>query len=334
MKIPRFLRKGDTIGVTAPSAGAAEPLDKVRFDSARRNLEDRGYRIRYTPNVFTDDDGRSSPAEQRARELESLIADESVSCIMSASGGDHLNEIFDHLDMSGIADHPKWMQGYSDNTDILLMATVDYDVMSIYCGNYGDFGMDPWHESIGENLEILEGRRSTQGSYPLHATGFNERVTGLEPPDYTEKTIWISEDSSFRGRLIGGCSDKLREIVGSDRDHVSDFVDRYSEDGMIWYMETFVSTHDGIIEDLRSMRDAGWFGSVRGFVFGRPIFYETSDYNESVLSVIGDLNVPVVFDADVGHLAPRMAFINGAIAEVTVRCGKATVCYPELRTQR
>lgn len=333
MIIPRFLRPGDTIGVTAPSSGAAEPLDRVRFDNAEANLAERGYSVRYTSNVFTDTDGRSSPAEQRARELESLICDDSVACIVSASGGEHLDEIFDHLDMSCIADHPKWMQGYSDNTDLLFMATVDYDVMSIYCGNYGDFGMEPWHDSIREDMEFLEGSRSTQESYGMHATGFNERVTGLEPPEYTEPTVWVSDDAYFRGRLIGGCLDKLGGIVGGERDHMREFSERYSEDGIVLYMETFISDRDGIVGDLRSMRDAGWLERVNGFIFGRPIFYDGDDYIEAVSSVIGDLDVPAVFDADVGHLAPRMTLINGAIADVSVSGGKAVISYPELRTQ-
>ena len=133
---PAFLRKGDLIGVTAPSAGASEPLDRVRFLHAQGMLAERGYATLFSPNTFTDiGDERSSPAEQRAKELELLIADRDIRYIVSASGGEHLNEIFDHLDMSGIADDPKWIQGYSDNTDILIAATVNHDVMSIYCGN-------------------------------------------------------------------------------------------------------------------------------------------------------------------------------------------------------
>ena len=108
MIVPGFIRAGDTIGVTAPSAGASEPLDRVRFMHARDRLAERGYGTVFTPNVFTDiGDERSSPAEQRARELESLIADRDVRYIVSASGGDYLNEIFQYLDMSGLRDDPK-----------------------------------------------------------------------------------------------------------------------------------------------------------------------------------------------------------------------------------
>ncbi len=331
MIIPRFIRPGDRIGVTAPSAGASEPLDKVRFMHARDRFAEMGYDVLFTPNTFTDiGDERSSPAEKRARELESLIADGSVRYILSASGGDHLNEIFAYLDMSGLKDDPKWIQGYSDNTDILVMATVNHDVMSIYCGNYGDYGMEPWHRSVSENLEFVEGKRMCQTSFDRHAEGFADRVTGLEPFECTADTVWDSPDVSFSGRLIGGCLDKLQEMVGTDRDRMRDFAERYRGDGIVWFLETYASDRDGLVSALKSMTDSGWFENVSGFIFGRPLFYEGDDYKGAVLSVIGDTGVPAVFDADVGHKAPRMTMVNGAVAEVSVKDGRCSVNYPEL----
>ena len=35
--------------------------------------------------------------------------------------------------------------------------------------------------------------------------------------------------------------------------------------------------------------------------------------------------VPVVFDADIGHVPPQMTFVNGAYAAVNVTAGKATL---------
>ena len=64
MIVPRYIRKGDRLGVTAPSFGVDDPLDANRFASARRKLEGMGYGIVETPNVYTtiDEEGRSSPA--------------------------------------------------------------------------------------------------------------------------------------------------------------------------------------------------------------------------------------------------------------------------------
>ena len=119
-------------------------------------------------------------------------------------------------------------------------------------------------------------------------------------------------------------------MVGTDRDRMRDFAERYRDDGIVWYMEVYVSDHDDTVSALASMRDSGWFENVRGFVFGRPLFYDGNDYKDAVTSAIGDLGVSIVFDADVGHKAPRMTFVNGAIAEFDIRDGKCTLNYPEL----
>ena len=68
----------------------------------------------------------------------------------------------------------------------------------------------------------------------------------------------------------------------------------------------------------------GWFDNAAGFVFGRPLFYKNESfdgtplpsYEEVVLERLGDLNVPIILDADIGHKGPQMVMINGALARV------------------
>jgi muramoyltetrapeptide carboxypeptidase len=69
------------------------------------------------------------------------------------------------------------------------------------------------------------------------------------------------------------------------------------------------------------MRLAGWFQDVDGIIFGRspapdPIDPEKMKYLEAVSLVLGDLKIPVLLDADIGHVPPQMTLINGALAEV------------------
>lgn len=329
---PKFLSAGDQIAVTAPSAGVSDPVDVIRFNNAKSNLEKRGYGVRFTPNVFSDIDGdRSSPSQQRAEELDSLLEDADVRYIVSAKGGDYLNEIFDHTDISKIVDHPKWVQGYSDNTDMLLSITTMYDIMSVYCGNFGDYGMEPWHRSISENMEFLEGRRNEQCSFETYEDSFKDRITGLESIDGDLPVSWKSAgDTTFSGIAIGGCLDKLALMVGTGRDRIRDFVERYREEGIVWYMERFAGDRETEVSDLRSMLENGWFEHATGFVFGRPMFYDGDDYEDAVLSVLGDLDVPVVFNADVGHKAPRMTMINGARIVVEVKGDSGRISYPDL----
>ena len=56
-------------------------------------------------------------------------------------------------------------------------------------------------------------------------------------------------------------------------------------------------------------------------MFGRPRNGESMmelDAYEAVLSVAGKYNVPIIMDADVGHLPPMIPLVMGSLAEVTV----------------
>ena len=122
--------------------------------------------------------------------------------------------------------------------------------------------------------------------------------------------------------------DVIDWFVRYDTADASGFVDRYGTDGIVWYLETYDMAEDRIRTLLRLMREKGWLRECTGFVFGRPLFYHgESPYNDAVMAEIGDMGVPAVFDADVGHKAPRMTFVNGAMAEFDVRNGACELSY-------
>ena len=330
MKIPGFIRKGDVVGVTAPSAGITEPTDLNRFANAKKRLESRGYAVEATPDTFMcDSEGRSSPAEQRVSELNSLLEDRSVPAIYAVSGGDYECEMLPLMDWDFVEADPKWIQGYSDNTVLLFKITAEHDIATVYGGNFNDFGMEPLHRSVEEGLEILEGSRTSQESFPKHALGFGERITGLEPFPEDADTVWESSvgDVSFEGRLIGGCMDVIEWFLKKGTADARDFVLRYSVDGIVWYLETYDMTEERVRWTLRTMEEKGWLDGCKGMVFGRPLFYQgTMGYNEAAMSEIGN-RFPMLFDADVGHRAPRMLFVNGAVARFNYFAGRCRLTY-------
>ena len=330
MKIPPFLEKDDTIGITAPSYSAVEANDGVRFSNAMKKLKEAGYNTFLTPDTFGyGEDDERAPAWTRMKELRSLFIDDRVKTIICAKGGEYEQEILDIFDWESAEAHPKWVQGYSDNTFFLLKYTVEHDVATIYGGNFGDFGMDDWHRSISENLSFLEGGLTEQRSFEYHETEFHDRITQLEGFCDDEKTVWnsLSGDVRIKGRLLGGCMDVLAYFAENDSLDIKGFRARYPDDDIIWYMETY-SMDDGSIRNMFSkMEENGWLKRVSGFIFGRELFYEGSDYVKTVTDCLSDYDVPIVFGADVGHKAPRMVFVNGVPAEFDISNGGCTVRY-------
>ena len=65
---------------------------------------------------------------------------------------------------------------------------------------------------------------------------------------------------------------------------------------------------------------AGWFAHARAVVFGRT---DAPDHprmtqREAVLDALGRLDLPIVFDVEIGHVPPHLPLVNGALARLTV----------------
>ena len=94
MIYPKFLKKGDLIGITAPSQGIKHKEES--FDKSLNNLK-KEFRIIETNNVRTEGIVSSSK-EIRVKELNDLIKNDNVKMILAASGGDLMMEILPLLD--------------------------------------------------------------------------------------------------------------------------------------------------------------------------------------------------------------------------------------------
>lgn len=323
MYIPKFLEKDDVIGVTAPSAGYTEQVDLTKLESAKFNLSEKGYKVIETDNVRKCEKGRSATGKIRAEEFLSLMDDEAVKYIVSASGGDFLMEMLEYLDYEKIKSNPKWIQGYSDNTGLIYPITTICDMATVYSGNIGDYGMSLWHEGVKNNLKLLEGRGIIQHEFDLFENEYVKKITGYEGYNLTDKVeyeyISTNKAENFSGRLLGGCLDVLIMLCGTKYDKTVEFVRKYKEDGIIWYLESFDLSSARLQCALWQLKEAGWFEGAKGFLFGRPCFfreeYET-DFNEAVKTALDGLGLPVITGCDIGHRPPRMTMINGLMAEV------------------
>ena len=116
MRYPEFLKDGDTIGVTAMSAGVGYNLDD--YKKSINNIEKYGFKVCETRNVRVADKVSSS-GEERAIELDRLVNDKDISLVMCACGGDFAIEMMPHIIDKSIEENIKWYAGASDPTSFL-----------------------------------------------------------------------------------------------------------------------------------------------------------------------------------------------------------------------
>jgi muramoyltetrapeptide carboxypeptidase LdcA involved in peptidoglycan recycling len=337
MIYPKSLEPGYKVGVTATSEGFTKEPDLNRLESGIKHLSELGYPVVVTDNVRKCDRGRSSDGPTRAYELSQLVLDSEVRAIIAASGGDYLVEMLPYLNLEIMKDNPKWIQGFSDTTALVFTITTNLDIATIYGNNFSSFGMGKWHSSLYDNLSILEGKDIIQNSFDYHQDGYYSRITGLEEYVLEKEVKWINlfspncgqdHELLITGRALGGCLDVCLKLVGTRYDKVKEFANKYKQDKILWFFESYSLNTEDLIRGLWQLREAGWFEHAAGFVFGRPCFYESytdTSYGEAVLSVLENLNLPIILEADIGHKPPQFAMINGAIASIKSSGGRGSI---------
>lgn len=347
MRYPEYLPENGTIGFVAPSFGCRIEPYYSAFKNAQRKFKSMGYELDLGPNCYAADGiGISSTPEKCAAELESYYCSDKNHVLISCGGGELMCEVVSHVDFEKIrVAKPKWYMGYSDNTNMTYLLATLCDTASVYGPCAAAFGMEPWHQSLEDAFEILTGKVNTVKGYdlwereslkteenplaPYHVTepSVLKSYVGKEPVVWSAPNRAAQGDASgktiaFRGRLLGGCMDCLVNLLGTRFDRTVDFVKRYQEDGILWFLEACDLNVFAIRRAMWQMEEAGWFQHVKGFLIGRPLCFGQEmmglDAYQAVLEVAGKKGVPVIMDVDLGHLAPMMPVVVGSMASVTV----------------
>lgn len=330
MIYPEFIKEGNYIGVTAPSDGITDNLDLKRLDNAKKNLKKLGIEVIETSNVRKSKKGRSSSPITQAKELEELFINENVKSIVCAGGGEFLLEMLSYVNFDKIKKNPKWIQGYSDPTGLLYVITTNFDVATIYANNFKAFGMEKYHKSLNDNIEILKGNMVTQESFDKYEGEKTEYITGYEGYNLTKKvsykTLNDEDEIKISGRIIGGCLDIITELFGTRFDKTKEFIEKYKSDGIIWYFDNCELSIESLIRTMWKFKDNGYFKYTKLIIFGRNV-QEKSYYDISFKDVLThsfkDLNIKAIYDFDLGHVSPRMTIINGAILNIHYKNHKA-----------
>lgn len=85
MIYPKFIKSKSVIGVPAPSNGAYEELDINRYKNAKTKVENMGYKVNWSENIFKSEKCRSADAISRAKELNEMFESKQIDAIWCAS---------------------------------------------------------------------------------------------------------------------------------------------------------------------------------------------------------------------------------------------------------
>ena len=337
MRYPAFLKEKGTIGFPAPSFGCATEPYRTAFENAQKKWKNMGYKVDLGPNCYVEKGiGISNTPMECGRELTQYYMSKDNDCLISCGGGELMCEILEYVDFEAIRKaEPKWFMGYSDNTNMTFLLNTLCDTAAIYGPCAAAFGMEPWHPSLTDAMELLRGKKNEAVSYgKWEREGIKDEEHPLAPYQCTEElalkifkpdqtgNMRQQDTAVMEGRLIGGCMDCLVNLLGTRFDKVKEFVDNYKEDGLIWFLEACDLNVFGVRRAMWQMEQAGWFRNAKGFLIGRPLCCYGQemmglDQYSAILPTAQRHGIPVIMDIDLGHLPPMMPLVSGSIAKVT-----------------
>lgn len=353
---PKSLKKGDTIGITAPSYGAYIEPYSLLYPIALENIRQRGYCITEGETVHKGDGlGISTDPKVTAAELMEFYKREDIDAIISCGGGELMCETISGVDFDAIRKMPpKWFMGYSDNTNFIFPLVTISGVQGIYGPCIGGFAK-AWEETELDAFAILEGtKNSFDGLKRFVSPGGKDDGQDEEETHYTDELlrapyeldadrelISYINDNGFmtkagnteivmEGILLGGCLDILVNLCGTRFDRMKEFKENNGR--IIWIFEACDLSPMSIRRSLWNLREAGWLDGAAGFIIGRPReawkqeMLGVDQYN-AVTDILAPLSVPIVMDAEIGHIDPMLPVIMGADARVSVKGNELSIIY-------
>lgn len=336
VRFPRPLKLGGTIGICAPSAGVPA-ADRARYEFAVDYLKECGYTVVTRGTIITDDIV-SGPAQQRAADLQELLLDPDVDAVLPPWGGELLINILPFIDWAALRAAPAtWLIGYSDLSTFQVPYLIRTGTASIDGSNLLETPMRPpgpglaWWPDIAA---LSPGQSFTQDSSPRYQAGDVDWATtpnatsfNLDTPSRW-KVLGHEDDSSYvltaQGRIIAGTIDVLAPIACTPDGDVQEFASSIRPDKLLLALDAADFNTAQFDRALWDLRAAGWFEDAAAVVLGRTAGEVIGGFTVRDVAddVLGDLDIPVVYDADIGHLPPQMLWVQGASASLRVSGGR------------
>ncbi len=327
-----FLEKGTTIGVTAQSSGVPRELHEL-LKTACNRMEKKGFNVICGDTAWTQDKAKSAPAKKRAEEFNKMMLNENIHLIIPPWGGELLIETLEYIDFENIQN--KWVLGYSDISLLLLAITLKTGLATAHGTNLVDLRGEYSDETTAMWQSVLSTKKG-ESILQYSSEKYQKEWKFDKPTPYvfnlTEQTYWksiINNKIKIQGRLLGGCIDTIRHLVGTPYGDVQNFKENYIDgDSVIWFLENCELSTTDLRRSLVQMKLAGWFENCSGIMFGRsPANNPVTNYIvEDVYKELSEeLQIPIIYDIDCGHVPPQITFINGAYAEIESDNGQGTV---------
>ena len=288
MIVPDKLKKGDIIGVVAPSNPiVGDNIEEIK--KAKEIIEADGFRVKFSENLFSNTNIYSGTAKEKAEDINNMFADKDVKMIWCAEGGNTSNSTFEYVDFDIIKNNPKIICGYSDITSITNIITEKTGLVTFSSTNFKTIATDETDYSYKQALN-----RFVQGSLEFGQNDFK-----------------IIKNGEAEGKLIGGNLSLIRGLVCGK--YKVDFTDK-----ILFIEELGYETDPAMVSNnLYYMKQNGVFDKIKGLWIGNYEHESGIALEKIVLDCIEEkYNFPIIKSNNFGHIEKKEVIPIGTKAKI------------------
>lgn len=288
--IPNRLKKGDTIGIIAPSNPIiGENIEEL--EQARKIVEADGFKVKYSKNLFSNTNEYSSTAKEKGEDINEMFADKEVKMIWCAKGGENSNSTFEYIDYELIKQNPKIICGYSDITSLTNIITEKTGLVTFSGTNFKTIATDETDYSYKQAI-----KRLLDGS--------------LDVGESEEEYITIQEGIA-EGELIGGNLSLTRGMVSGK--YSIDFTDK-----ILFLEELGFETGPALVNNfLYYMKQNRVFEKIKGLWIGNYEHESGISLEKIIMDVLGnEYKFPIIKSNNFGHIETKTVIPIGTKAKI------------------
>lgn len=292
VKIPPYLKKGDTIGITCPAGYMA--LEKAQ--TCISTLQQWGFTVMVGKTLGSNSVNYfSGTDEERLEELQAMLDSSEINAILFGRGGYGVSRIIDQLDFTQFKKKPKWLIGYSDITVL--------------------------HTHIHSNLKIATLHSPMAAAFNDGVEG-NEFIQSLRKALTGKKTNYkcaahpLNKKGTASGELVGGNLALLAHVTGTASD--------INTKNKILFIEDIGEQIYSTDRMLQQLKRSGKLDKLAGLIVGNFTDVKDTDrpFGKTVYEVIQDVvkeyDYPVCFGFPVGHCKENYVLKSGMPYELKV----------------
>lgn len=269
--MPSPLKKGDTIGIAAPSS----PFDKNQFRHGVALLKKAGFEVYHREDIFSQERYLAGSDRRRAEELTELFLKRKVKAILFARGGYGAQRVIPYLKPDLLKKHKKPLVGFSDITPLLAFLRQRIGMPTIYGPVVTQLGNKPTPRTLDTLMSLLTGEK------PIPPINLGEGI--------------VIREGKGEGPLIGGCLTLVTTSMGTPYE--------LNMKGGIFFFEDTGEKVYALDRMLTQLKNAGKFNGVRGVLIGSLSLHEKEVYSPEAMlrDVFDDFEGPVVANFPAGH---------------------------------